>query len=230
MGAARAEGPDRVEFFYDPICPWAYQTSVWMREVRERVGVAVDWRFFSLEEVNRPDGKRHPWERPVAYGWTPMRVGAWLRRRDPGLHDRWYGACGRALHVEGRRPYDEPVAAELLAGIGAPPEAWAEALADPTTHDDVKADHDHAVATWAAFGVPTIVFPWGRAVFGPCVAPAPTGDEALALWDLTVAWSRLPYAFELKQPKTPDHLRDIVRLFSPYLTSREWQTIQHPAP
>jgi 2-hydroxychromene-2-carboxylate isomerase len=222
--------PDRVAFYFDPICPWAYQTSLWIREIRERTGVAVEWRFFSLEEINRPDGKRHPWERPIAYGWTPMRVGAWLRRLDPELHDQWYQVCGRALHEDGRRPYEPAVAAELLASIGAPDGTWEAALADPTTHDDVRADHEGAVATWGGFGVPMIVFPWGRAVFGPCVAPAPTGDEAVALWGLTVAWARMPYAFELKQPKTPDHLRAIGELFAPYLTSRQWQTIQRPAP
>jgi 2-hydroxychromene-2-carboxylate isomerase len=224
------DAPELVEFFFDPICPWAYQTSRWIRDVRTRTGVAIRWRFFSLEEINRPEGKRHPWERRIAYGWTPMRVGAWLRRRDEDLLDRWYDACGRALHEDGRRPYDPVVAADLLDSIGAPPQAWDEALADPTTHDDVKQDHDEAVAQWGAFGVPTIVFPWGRAVFGPCVAPAPTGGDVLPLWDLTLAWARLPYAFELKQPKTPEHLADIGALFSPYLRSREWQTIQHPAP
>jgi 2-hydroxychromene-2-carboxylate isomerase len=223
------DAPSSVEFFYDPICPWAYQTSVWIREIRARTGLHIEWRFFSLEEVNRPEGKRHPWERPIAYGWTPMRIGAWLRRTDPDVHDAWYAAAGRALHEEARRPYDEATARALLDEIGAPPETWDEALADPTTHDEVKADHDHAVERWGAFGVPTIVFPWDRAVFGPCVAPAPTGAEADALWDLTVAWARMPYAFELKQPKTPAHLRDIAALFSPYLEGRQWQTIQRPA-
>ncbi|MFM7253078.1 MAG: hypothetical protein ACKO27_08435, partial [Ilumatobacteraceae bacterium] len=91
----------RVDFWFDPMCPWAYQTSVWIRRVRESVPLDIHWRFFSLEEVNRPEGKRHPWERPIAYGWTPMRVGAWLRRRDMDLCDRWYEVAGRALHERG---------------------------------------------------------------------------------------------------------------------------------
>ena len=105
----------------------------------------IRWRFFSLEEVNRPEGKRHPWERPLAYGWTPMRVAAWLRRIDDELCGAWYEACGHALHADGRRSYDVDVAHELLASIGAPADAWERALADPTTHDDVRADHEEAV-------------------------------------------------------------------------------------
>ena len=50
----------RVEFFFDPMCPWAYQTSVWIRDVRTRRALDIVWRFLSLEEINRPDGKRHP--------------------------------------------------------------------------------------------------------------------------------------------------------------------------
>jgi predicted DsbA family dithiol-disulfide isomerase len=220
----------RVEFFLDPMCPWAYQTSVWIRRVADLRPLDVRWRFFSLEEVNRPEGKRHPWERALAYGWTPMRVGAWLRRIDNELCGQWYESFGRALHEDGRRFYDVDVAHELLAGIGAPDDAWEAALADPTTHDDVRADHAHAVATYGAFGVPIIVFPTGRAVFGPVVVPAPAGDDALALWDLTEAYSRIGGLYELKTPKTEHDLRTIATAFRPYLTAREWQTIQHTAP
>lgn len=223
------EPVEHVEFFFDPICPYAYQTSLWIREVRRQRPLTIDWRFFSLEEINRPEGKKHPWERPVAYGWTPMRVGAWLKRRDPAWCDAWYEACGRALHLEGRRPYEPEVAAELLASIGAPAEAWHDALADPTTHDDVRADHEHAVAVHAGFGVPILVFPVGRAVFGPVVVPAPTGADALALWDLTLAAAQFPGFFELKVPKTDADMLAIGRAFSPYLENREWQTIQNPA-
>lgn len=221
---------ESIEFFFDPMCPWAYQTSVWIRRVREQRPLDIRWRFFSLEEINRPAGKRHPWERPIAYGWTPMRVAAWLRRTDNELCGAWYQACGRALHVEGRRFYDPSVARELLDEIGAPADTWDAALADPTTHDDVRHDHDHAVATYGAFGVPIIVFATGHAVFGPVVVPAPAGDEALALWDLTEAYSRVQGLYELKTPKTAADQRTIATAFSPYLAAREWQTIQHAAP
>ena len=226
-------GPDidAVEFFFDPMCPWAYQTSRWIRAVRATTGLTIDWRFFSLEEINRVEGKKHPWERDFAYGWTPMRVGAWLRRIDPAVLDSWYEVCGRALFDEGRRPYDVDVRAELLAEIGASASAWDDAVADPTTHDDVRADHERAVNDFGGFGVPIIVFPWGSAVFGPCAAPAPVDGEAVGtLWDLTVAYAKVEHLYELKTPKTLAAQRDIAKLFSPYLQAREWRTIQNPAP
>src|SRR5580765_4946749 len=46
--------PTEIDFYFDPMCPWAYQTSVWIREVRSLVGLDITWKFFSLEEINRP--------------------------------------------------------------------------------------------------------------------------------------------------------------------------------
>jgi len=227
---AAARSVAHVEFYFDPMCPWAYQTAVWIRRVRELTDLEITWRFFSLEEINRPDGKRHPWERSLAYGWTPMRVAAWLRRIDMTLCDRWYEVIGKALHVDGRRFYDRDVALELLAEIGAPSNSWDDALADPTTHDDVRADHDEAVHRYGGFGVPIIVFPDGKAVFGPVVVPAPSGQDALRLWDLTILYATIPGLYEIKTPKTRDDLAAIAGAFRPYLDAREWQTIQTPAP
>jgi 2-hydroxychromene-2-carboxylate isomerase len=226
---ANATGPTQVEFYFDPMCPWAYQTSVWIRRVRREVPLEITWRCFSLEEINRPEGKRHPWERPIAYGWTPMRVAVWLRRIDMDLCDRWYEAAGHALHEDGRRCYERAVAGELLDAIGAPDGTWDAALDDPTTHDDVRADHDAAVSRYAAFGVPVIVVEGERAVFGPVVVPAPEGADALRLWELTRLYSTIPGLYEMKSPKTDDDMRSIATRFGPYLSAREWQTIQTPA-
>src|SRR6476660_10168640 len=56
---------DAITFYLDPMCPYSYQTSVWIREVRSRLadGLDIVWKFFSLEEVNLEAGKKHPWER-----------------------------------------------------------------------------------------------------------------------------------------------------------------------
>lgn len=74
-----------VEVYFDPMCPWAHRTSIRVREVRRLVGIEVDWRFFSLEEVNREEGEKHPWERDWSYGWSQMRVGALLRHGGHGV-------------------------------------------------------------------------------------------------------------------------------------------------
>ena len=60
--------PKEVDFHFDVMCPWAYQTSLWMRDVRDQLDLKVNWKFFSLEEINLKEGKKHPWEREWSYG------------------------------------------------------------------------------------------------------------------------------------------------------------------
>ena len=220
---------DHVDFHFDVMCPWAYQTSRWIREVRDLTGLDVRWKFFSLEEINRVEGKKHPWEREWSYGWSLLRIGALLRQRDPKLLDAWYERAGRALHVEGRKPHRREVAEELLAEIGIDPIVVAEALADPTTHDDVRAEHDKVVAA-GAFGVPTLFFPDGQCLFGPVVVDPPTGAEAVALWEHVLGWLRFPQLYEIQRPKSRVDLAMIAETFRPYLEAREWRTIQNPTP
>jgi len=220
---------EAVDFYFDTMCPYAHQTSLWIREVQRLTGLRVNWKLFSLEVVNHEAGKKLPWERDIAYGWTPLRIAAWLRRIDNELCGAWYLASANALHLEARRPYEEDTARELLAEIGAPEETWREALADTTTHDDVRRDHEHAVNALGGFGVPIIVPATGRAIFGPVVVPAPTGDDALRLWNLVNDAARFPGLYELKVPKTADDLAHIAEVFTPYLKTREWKTVQNPA-
>ncbi len=220
---------DRTEFFFDPMCPWAYQTSKWFREVHEKVGFEIAWRFFSLEEINLVAGKKHPWERPWSYGWSQMRVAALIRRDSQEAVGRWYEAAGRAFHEQGLKTHDPDVHRELVSRIGFPGAVDA-ALADPTTADEVRADHDEAVSLYGAFGVPTIVLEGGHPVFGPVVTPAPTGDAALRLWDLVTGWREFPHLYEMRRPKTAADAAHIGESFRPYLTARDWATIENPAP
>jgi 2-hydroxychromene-2-carboxylate isomerase len=217
------ERPSRVEFHFDAMCPFAYQASVWIRSVRAQTGLEIDWRFFSLEEINRREGKKHPWEREWSYGWSMMRIGALLRRTSMDDLDRWYERAGRALHVEGRKPHDPDVARVLLAEVGMDPAVVDRAIADPTTHDDVRAEHDRVVAA-GGYGVPTMFF-GEDCLFGPVLIDAPTGDAALRLWDAVVAWLEFPHVFELQRPKHAGHQRAIVDALTPYLDGRDWVSI-----
>jgi 2-hydroxychromene-2-carboxylate isomerase len=220
----------RIELFFDPMCPYAYQTSLWIREVRVLRPVEVTWRFFSLEEINREDGKKHPWERAWSYGWSQMRIGAMVRRQGADAVDRWYAAVGEAF-FEHAVPTQEPDRhREVLAGAGFDPGLVDQAIDDPTTHDEVLADHREAVDVHGGFGVPILVFPGGYALYGPIVVPTPTGERAARLWDLVAECQEFPELYELKKPKTGADLVEIGTRFEPYLRARSWRTIQHPAP
>jgi 2-hydroxychromene-2-carboxylate isomerase len=226
QGLAR---PDAVDFHFDIMCPYAFQTSWWIREVRDHAGVEVRWRFFSLEEINRQEGKKHPWERRWSYGWSMMRIGARLRRDDPALLDAWYAKAGTALHVDGRKPHDPEVARRLLAEMGLDPRLVDEAIDDPTTGDEVKAEHDACVAD-GGWGVPILRFDDGHCFFGPVLVDAPTGEAAVRLWDLVCGWREFPHVWELQRPKSRADIALIAERFRPYLEARDWVSYANPTP
>ena len=125
-----------------------------------------------------------------------------------GHLDDWYAATGRALHVDGRKPHEPEVARILMEQIGLDPGLVDEAIADPTTHDEVLEEHQKVVDA-GGFGVPTLFFPDGQCLFGPVLIDPPTGEAALRMWDLTVAWTEFPHLYELQRPKgKADHRRD----------------------
>jgi 2-hydroxychromene-2-carboxylate isomerase len=221
--------PSVVDFHFDIMCPYAYQTSLWMREVRDTTGVDVRWRFFSLEEINHQEGKKHPWEREWTYGWSMMRIGALLRRSSMDLLDRWYATAGRALHVEGRKPHRPEVAEELLAEMGLDPATVKAAIADPTTGDEVLDEH-RSVVEKGGFGVPTLVFEDGEALFGPVLVDPPTGRAAIRLWELVTGWLEFPHLYELQRPKSGADIDAIVKAFAPYLEARDWFSVQRGTP
>ena len=216
--------PAAVDFHFDVMCPFAYQTSRWIREVRDHTGLEVNWRFFSLEEINRQDGKKHPWEREWSYGWSMMRIGALLRRQSMADVDAWYGRAARALHVEGLKPHEKDVARALLAELGFDPGLVDQAIADPTTNDEVLADHQRVVDA-GGYGVPTLFFPDGQCLFGPVLINPPVGEAAVRLWDAVVAWTEFPHLYELQRPKTPADQQAITETFRPYLQARDWVSI-----
>jgi 2-hydroxychromene-2-carboxylate isomerase len=228
---AEDQGPEitAVDFHFDIMCPWAYQASIWIRDVRDQLGLDVRWRFFSLEEINRAEGKKHPWEREWSYGWSMMRVGALLGRLDPALLDSWYFAAGTALHVDGRKPHRPEVAAELLAQLGLDPALVGQAIDDPSTGDEVKADHDR-LTSLGGWGVPTLVFDGDRVLFGPVLIEPPAGSAAVRLWQLITGWLEFPRLYELQRPKTGEDLHAIAETFRPYLEARDWITIQKETP
>jgi 2-hydroxychromene-2-carboxylate isomerase len=228
-GHARAgDRPESVDFHFDVMCPYAYQTSLWIREVRDRSGLQVNWRFFSLEEINRAEGKKHPWEREWSYGWSMMRIGALLRRQGMDQLDAWYATAGRALHVHGRKPHRPDVAREILAEMGHDPGLVDAAIGDPTTSDEVMAEHERVVSA-GGFGVPTLFFPDGQCLFGPVLIDPPAGEEAERLWDLVVAWIAFPHLYELQRPKSGQDLREIATAFRPYLQGRDWVSVNRGA-
>jgi hypothetical protein len=120
--------------------------------------------------------------------------------------------------------------ARVIAGAGFDPALVDRAVADESTLTEVRDEHLDAVERYGAHGVPTIVFEDGYAVYGPVVVPAPDGDDALALWDVVRSMRRFPNLYELRHPKTMRDLTNVAEQFRTYLTTRDWNTVENPAP
>lgn len=212
-----------VDFHFDIMCPWAYQTSKWIRNVRNQINLDIRWKFFSLEEINLKEGKKHPWEREWSYGWSMMRIGAILRRTSMDNLDRWYECAGRALHEEGYRPHEPSVAKHLLSELGLDPNIVDQSMEDTTTHDEIRAEHQRVVDA-GGYGVPTLFF-GDHALFGPVLLDPPDGEAAVRLWESVTAWLEFPSLYELQKPKTREDQMLIGEVFRPYIEARDWVSI-----
>jgi len=215
--------PTEVDFHFDVMCPWAYQTSKWIRNVRAQNGLTINWKFFSLEEVNLREGKKHPWERDWSYGWSMMRIGAILRRQSMDDLDKWYERSGRALHEEGKRPHDPDVARHLLEEIGMDPNVVDESLLDESTHEEIKVDHQRVIDA-GGYGVPTLFF-GDHPLYGPVLIDPPEGERAMRLWDTVVSWLEFPDLYEMQKLKSLQDQGRIAETFRPYLEARDWVSI-----
>jgi 2-hydroxychromene-2-carboxylate isomerase len=190
---------ETIRFHFDPLCPWAWQSSKWIREVERVRDIDVEWRLFSLQLIN--EGREDPLADVHALGTPALRTLAIVRRE--GGNDgvgHAYEALGNRVHERGEQLSPE-VVAKSLADIGLDPSLVDRALEDDSTIAAVKAEHDAAVAQAGAFGVPTIVLSSGRGIFGPVISSAPTEEEAGEMWD-RVAWlTEKDYFFELKRER-----------------------------
>ncbi len=189
-------GRSTVDFYFDPACPWAWRTSLWIREVAKVRPIDVRWKFLSLEEINREAGtprESHPKSR------GPFRTMALVRRTGgEEAIDRLYLAIGAARH-EHKMDLGEPsTTKDALREAGLSESIYDEALADPSTEQEYLADH-RAIAERGGFGVATMVIDGGKPIFGPVLQPVPEGEDAGVLYDHVAALSKIPTFFELKR-------------------------------
>jgi len=197
-----------VEFFFDPICPWAWITSRWVEEVCRQRPIDVSWRFIALRIINeRRDYDREFPDRYLDFhtmGLRTLRVAAALRdAKGPQVVGPYYSAVGGAIHVDRRR--EELVDLSALPGVLTDlghDAAFAEAAMEPSWDDIIRADGDDALArTGRDVGTPILTFapPDGPSFFGPVISRVPRGAEAVELWDSVERLARFPGFAELKR-------------------------------
>ena len=193
-----------VQFWFDPLCPWAWITSRWMLEVEQVRHVRTDWRIMSLAYLNleQHEGKDLSAEylERMSRAWGPVRVcAAAAQHASAGVLGPLYTALGTRIHNQGRRE-DPGIVTEALTEAGLP--ASLATAADSTDFDQLIKDSHHEAFDEVGLDVGTPVLRIrGKALFGPVITPAPKGDAAGELWDGLVLVSKADGFFELKRTR-----------------------------
>lgn len=198
---------DTADFWFDPLCPFAWVTSRWMLEVEKVRDVQVRWHVMSLGYLNQDKDIDEDYRKHLEPAWGPVRVLIHAEQeRGNDVLLPLYTAMGTRIHTEGRgitTANAREIVAEALAELGLP-EEWIEAMEDTSLDEAVASSHHEGMdAVGDDVGTPTIHIN-GSAFFGPVITRIPRGDEAAQLWDGAVAVAKLPYFFELKRSRTED--------------------------
>lgn len=203
---------NKIEFFFDPVCPFAWLTSRWANEVSEQTDLEIEWRFISLRYLNEGNDFGPAYSRSHALGLDLLRIAAAVREAhgNAGVA-AVYTAFGNELHVGGRSK--TVMAGEDGAAVALIADALAAAgldeelakAADDDSHDSwIRSDTDLALLrSGPDVGTPIITFdlerPESSTFFGPVINRVPRGAEAVQLWDALSTIARLPGFSELKR-------------------------------
>lgn len=195
------------DFWFDPICPWAWISSRWMLEVVQVRDVEVRWHVMSLSYLNADRDLPPDYQQLMDAAWGPVRVlmAAAAEHGDDVLLPL-YTALGTRFHHE-RRPKDRATVEEALAEAG-----LSRDLADAMTsteYDEALRKSHHAGMDQVGFEVGTpVISVDGVAFFGPVVSPIPRGEAAGRLWDGVLLVAGTDGFFELKRSRTRDPIFD----------------------
>ncbi len=197
-----------VDFWFDPLCPWAWITSRWMLEVQQVRPVQVHWHVMSLAVLN--EGKTDMSERYVELmkqAWGPVRVAIAAEQRfGPEVLGPLYTALGTRFHQE-KLPRDRATVEAALAEAGLPTDL-ADAMESTEYDEALRASHAEGIER-VGYEVGTPILSMnGTSIFGPVVTPIPRGEAAAKLWDGVNLVTQTDGFFELKRSRTRDPIFD----------------------
>jgi hypothetical protein len=192
---------NQADFWFDPLCPFAWITSRWIGEVEAVRDIKTVWHVMSLAVLNEGRDLDAGYRELMDTAWGPVRVIIAAREQHGDqVVKPLYDAMGTLIHLGGEKDFGI-VIGKALAECGLP-----EGLADVATTDafdtQLRASHEEGISLVGQdVGTPVVAFN-GTAFFGPVLTRIPRGEQAGRLWDATVTLASYPHFFEIKRSRS----------------------------
>ena len=198
---------DVADFWFDPICPWAWMTSRWMLEVEQVRAVEVRWHVMSLAVLNEDRDLPEDYRDLMQQAWGPVRVVIAARELHGEKYVKaLYDAMGTRIHPGGQSDF-ALVIEQSLAEVGLPADLARFAGSDEYD-GQLRASHTEGITKVGQdVGTPVIAIN-DLAFFGPVITPAPKGEAAARLWDGCLLVAGVPGFYELKRSRTEGPIFD----------------------
>ena len=192
----------KVEFWFDTLCPWAWMTSRWLLEVEKVRDISITWNVMSLYFLNKDRaGIEQKYLDHASNALAPLRVITQASEiYGEQIVGDLYTAFGRKIHP-GKMKFSDELILEVLSDEGLPVSLM-EFAHDPTLDARILVSHNRGLSL-VGQDVGTPIIGIGEvAFFGPVISPAPKGEEAGKLFDGVLATASFPGFFEIKRTRT----------------------------
>ena len=191
----------KADFWFDPLCPFAWITSRWIGEVEEVRNIDTEWHVMSLAVLNEGRDLDPGYRELMDKAWGPVRVIiAAQELHGPDIVKPLYDSMGTQIHNGGEKDYGIVISKALAdCGLSA---SLAESADSDTFDRQLRASHEKGISLVGQdVGTPVVAFN-GTAFFGPVLTRIPRGEDAGRLWDASVTLAGFPHFFELKRSRT----------------------------